>query len=241
MKPVALITGANKGIGLEIARKLGKLRYRVIVGARSIERGTWAVEVLKNEGIDAYCVELDVTNSRSIEKLPNFIRSEFGQLDVLVNNAAILLDYDGPPPSATDMQILRQTFETNFFGVFAVTQSLLPLLRESSAGRIVNLSSSVGSLTSILDTSSPLSQVVSPAYQASKTAVNALTVLFAKELADTNIKVNSACPGPVKTAQNPKRGVLSVEEGADTPVWLATLPPDGPSGDFFNSRKPVPW
>ncbi len=241
MKPVALITGANKGIGFEIARQLGKLGCRVIVGARSVERGASAVETLKNEGIEGYCVELDVTNSASIAKLPNFIRSKFGQLDVLVNNAAILLDYDGPPPSATDMQILRQSFETNFFGVFAVTQTLLPLLRESSAGRIVNLSSSVGSLTSILDTSSPLSQVVSPAYQASKTAVNAMTVLFAKELADTNIKVNSACPGPVKTDQNPKRGVLSVEEGADTPVWLATLPPDGPSGDFFNSRKPVPW
>ncbi len=106
MKPVALITGANKGIGFEIARQLGKLGYRVIVGARSVERGASAVETLKNEGIDAYCVELDVTNSASIAKLPNFIRSEFGQLDVLVNNAAILLDYDGPPPSATDMQIL---------------------------------------------------------------------------------------------------------------------------------------
>lgn len=241
MKPVALITGANKGIGLEIARQLGKLGYQVIVGARSIERGTSAVEVLKNEGVDAYTVELDVTDSKSIAKLPNFIRSWFGRLDVLVNNAAILLDYDGPPPSATEMQVLRQTFETNFFGVFAVTQSVLPFLRESPSGRIVNMSSSVGSLTSILDTSSPLSEVVSPAYQSSKTAANALTVLLAKELAGTNIKVNSACPGPVKTDQNPARGVLSVEEGADTPVWLATLPPDGPTGGFFNSRKPVPW
>lgn len=241
MKPVALITGANKGIGLEIARKLGKLGYRVIVSARNIERGASAVKTLQAEGIEAYAIELDVTDAASIAKLPDFIRSEFGQLDVLINNAAILLDYDGPPPSATDLHVLRDTFETNFFGVFAVTQTVLPFLRQSPAGRIVNLSSSVASLTSILDPSSPLSEVVSPAYQASKTAVNALTVLLAKELAHTNIKVNSACPGPVKTDQNPKRGFLSAEEGADTPVWLATLPTDGPNGGFFNSRKPVPW
>ncbi|MBD2068232.1 SDR family oxidoreductase [Leptolyngbya sp. FACHB-671] len=241
MKPVALITGANKGIGLEIAHQLGKRGYRVILGARSTERGGAAAKVLQAEGIEAESIELDVTKAESIAKLPDFIRSKFGQLDVLINNAAILLDNDGPPPSATDPQVLRDTFETNFFGVFTVTQTVLPFLCQSPAGRIVNLSSSVASSTSILDPVSPLSEVISPAYQASKTAVNALTVLLAKEPAHTTIKVNSACPGPVKTDQNPKRGLLSLEEGADTPVWLATLPADGPNGGFFNSRKPVPW
>jgi NAD(P)-dependent dehydrogenase (short-subunit alcohol dehydrogenase family) len=241
MKPVALITGANKGIGFEIAHQLGMLKYRVIIGARNAERGVLAAKTLRNEGIEAYSFELDVTDSGSIAALPGFIRSNTGQLDVLVTNAAILIDYDGPPLSQTDMQVLRQTFETNFFGVLAVTQAVFPFLQESPAGRIVNLSSSVGSLASILDTTSPLSRVVSPAYQASKTAVNALTVLLAKELAATNIKVNSACPGAVKTDQNSTRGVLSVGEGADTPVWLATLLSEGPNGSFFNSRKPVPW
>jgi NAD(P)-dependent dehydrogenase (short-subunit alcohol dehydrogenase family) len=237
---IALVTGANRGLGFEISRQLGLKGITVIAGTRQGADGVNTVDRLKNEGIDAHSVILDVTAPSTVEALPRLLNVQFGRLDILVNNAGVLIDA-GIPPSELDDEILRATFATNVFGVFVVTRALLPLIRKSSFGRIVNMSSSLGSLASIGDPNSPYYQVVCPAYQASKAALNALTVVFAKELKDTAIKVNSACPGWVRTGLGTERAPLSVEEGADTPVWLATLPADGPTGGFFNSRKPAPW
>jgi NAD(P)-dependent dehydrogenase (short-subunit alcohol dehydrogenase family) len=237
---IALVTGANRGLGFEISRQLGRKGMIVVAGAREGADASSTAERLKSEGIDAHSVILDVTAPSTVDVLPTLLEVQFGGLDVLVNNAGVLLDA-GAKPSELDAEVLRATFEINVFGAFAVTQALLPLIRQSSFGRIVNMSSSLGSLAGIGDPASPFYQVACPAYQASKVALNALTVLFAKELKDTSVKVNSACPGWVRTAIGTDRAPLSVEEGADTPVWLATLPDDGPTGGFFNSRKPAPW
>jgi NAD(P)-dependent dehydrogenase (short-subunit alcohol dehydrogenase family) len=237
---IAVVTGANRGLGFEISRQLGLKGITIIAGTRQGATGASAVERLKDEGIDAYSVILDVTEPSTVETLPRLLNVQFGRIDILVNNAGVLID-GGVPPSKLDEGILRATFETNVFGAFVVTRALLPLIRKSSFGRIVNMSSSLGSLASIGDPNSPYYQVVCPAYQVSKAALNALTVVFAKELKDTTVKVNSACPGWVRTGLGTERAPLSVEEGADTPVWLATLPADGPTGGFFNSRRPTPW
>lgn len=237
---IALVTGANRGLGLEIARQLGARGATVVVTARSGAAGRETGDQLSGGGIDAHHVILDVTDAGTVGGLSRELEVRYGRLDVLVNNAGIQLDA-GVQPSQVGLATLRQTFETNVLGAYAVTQALLPLLRKSPAGRIVNMSSSLGSMTLIGDPGSPYDPVVCPAYQASKAALNAVTVLFAKELRGTNVKVNAACPGWVRTAMGTERALLSVEEGADTPVWLATLPDDGPSGGFFNSRQPVSW
>jgi NAD(P)-dependent dehydrogenase (short-subunit alcohol dehydrogenase family) len=239
-KKVALVTGANKGIGFEIVRQLARQGLTVILGARDKERGEKAAGQLRDEGLDVQFVRLDVSDPASIAALPGFFTERFGRLDVLVNNAGILID-QGIPPSQLDEAKLRQTFDTNFFGAFAVTKALLPLIKASDAGRIVNLSSTLGSLTVSSDPTSGFDGFLMLAYQSSKTALNMLTVAFAKELRGTNVKINSACPGWVRTDMGSSAAPLSVEEGADTPVWLATLAADGPTGGFFNSRKPVPW
>ena len=250
---IALVTGANRGIGLEIARQLGRQGITVIIGARDEKRGAEAAARLRDEKIDARAAQLDVTDAASIRALAELVDKNFGRLDSLVNYAGATFDWTPVPtqPSQVDLDLGRKTFELNVFGPLAVTQALLPLLRRSPAGRIVNVSSTLGSLAAIGDPESPLAGMVIPMYQASKAALNALSVLLAKELRDTSIKVNSACPGWVDTeagvpdwlraAMNGNGGALPVEQGADTPVWLATLPDDGPSGGFFNSRKPVPW
>ncbi len=239
-KITALVTGANKGLGLEICRQLGRHGASVFVAARDKKRGLAAAERLKTEGIDAHPMILDVTHEPSISRAAKWIDQEVGRLDILVNNAAIIADQhltaENTPPD-----ILHGVFETNFFGVIAVTQAMLPLLRKSPAGRIVNMSSSLGSLTLASDSASPMAQMKYLAYDASKTALNSFTVHLAWELRDTPIKVNSACPGWVKTDMGGPDAPGTVEQGADTPVWLATLPPDGPTGGFFNSRQPIPW
>lgn len=237
---VALVTGANKGLGFEISRQLAKQGVTVAMGARSEDKGAAAVEQLRQEGLEVYPIKLDVTNAADIEALPGFLQAQFGRLDILINNAGVLMDW-GIQPSELDIDILRQTFETNFFGPFAVTQSVLPLMRQSDTGRIVNISSHLGSLTDTLDPNSPYYSFCSMAYQASKTALNALTVQFAKELMETSIKVNAASPGWVQTDLGSAEADLTPEEGADTPVWLATLPTDGPTGGFFMERKTYPW
>lgn len=237
---IAVVTGANRGLGFEISRQLGLKGITIIAGTRQGADGARTVERLKDEGINAHSIILDVTEPSTVEALPRLLNVQFGHIDILINNAGVLID-SGVPLSDLDEGVLRATFETNVFGAFVVTRALLPLIRKSSFGRIVNMSSSLGSLASIGDPNSPFYQVVSPAYQMSKAALNALTVVFAKELKDTNIKVNSACPGWVRTELGTQRAPLSVGEGADTPVWLATLPDDGPTGGFFNSRRPVPW
>ena len=238
-KRVALVTGANKGIGLEIARRLGQAQVAVIVGARDRERGQAAADLLRSEGIDASFLQLDVTDAASMERAAGAIAANHGRLDILVNNAGINDHADGPPGSAS-VDAARRLFETNFFGPLRVTQALLPLLRQAPAGRIVNMSSSLGSMTVNGDTASPYYGVRLIGYNASKAALNMLTVQLAEELRDTRILVNAACPGYVATDLNGHSGYLTPAEGATTPVRLALLD-DGTTGAFMSSAGMVPW
>ena len=238
---VALITGANKGIGYEIARQLGSRGASVLVGSRDIGRGEEAANKLRLSQIDAQTIQLDVSDQKTIDSAAKQIESEFGKLDILVNNAGILSDGDRLPPSQVDIETLRHTYETNVFGVFAVTKALLPLLKKSKAGRIVNLSSSLGSLTQNSDPNYEFADFKLLAYNSSKTAVNAITVLLAAELKDTPIKINAADPGFTATDINQYQGYRTVEQGAIAAVRLATLPNDGSSGGFFDENGVVPW
>ncbi|MEH2245971.1 SDR family oxidoreductase [Nostoc sp.] len=238
---VALITGANKGIGYEIARQLGSRGATVLVGARDIGRGEQAANKLRSNQIDARSIQLDVIDQKTIDSTAEKIESEFGKLDILVNNAGILSDGDRLPPSQVDIETLRHTYETNVFGVFAVTKTLLPLLKKSKAGRIVNLSSGLGSLTLNSDPNSEFADSRYLAYNSSKTAVNAITVLLAADLKDTAIKVNAANPGYTATDINQYQGHRTVEQGAIAAVRLATLPDNGSSGGFFDENGVVPW
>ena len=240
-KKIALVTGANKGIGFEIARQLGRQGVTVLLGARDEKRGTEAAGKLRAEGLDVQTIQLDLTNPDSIAAAAKKIAAEFGRLDILVNNAGVALESLVTQPSEIDLQSLRATFEANVLGTWNVTQAMLPLIKKSPSGRIVNLSSTMGSLTEIGDRTSHYDGAIAPGYRASKTAVNALTALFAKELRDTKIKVNSACPGWVATDMGSAAAPLTVEQGADTPVWLALLPDDGPSGGFFRERQAIAW
>ena len=238
-KKIALITGANKGIGKEIARQLGAQGMTVLIGARDLGRGEEAATELKAGGADAHPVRLDVTDAASIETAARQIESEYGRLDILVNNAGIALD--GGPASALDVDTLRRTYETNVFGVFSVTKAFLPLLRKSEAGRIVNHSSGLGSLTQNSDPDWGFAGVKPLAYNSSKAALNMLTVIFAAELKDTPIKVNAADPGYTATDLNQNSGPRTVEQGATAAVRLATLPADGPTGGYFDEDGVVPW
>jgi NAD(P)-dependent dehydrogenase (short-subunit alcohol dehydrogenase family) len=236
---VAVVTGANKGIGFEIARQLAQKGLRVYLGSRDEARGRDAAEKLRAEGLDVAPLRLDVTNERSVADVVSQVEREAGRLDVLVNNAAIAID--DAPASKLSIDVLRRTYETNVFGVVRATQAFLPLLRKSDAGRIVNLTSGLGSLAQSSDPSWEFAGAKYLAYNSSKTAVNAITVQFAWELRDTPIKVNAADPGYVATDMNRHQGVRSVEQGAATPVRLALLPADGPTGGYFNDDGRVPW
>jgi NAD(P)-dependent dehydrogenase (short-subunit alcohol dehydrogenase family) len=236
---VAVVTGANKGIGLEIARQLARKGIRVYLGSRDEARGREAAEKLRAEGLEVSPLRLDVTNERSVADVVQQVEREAGRLDILVNNAGIAID-DGPP-SRVSVDVIRRTYETNVFGLVRVTQAFLPLLRRSDAGRIVNLSSGLGSLTQNSDPRWPYAGVKFLAYNSSKTAVNAVTIQFAWELRDTPIKVNAADPGYVATDLNRHQGVRSVEQGAATPMRLALLPADGPTGGYFNDDGVIPW
>ena len=236
---VAVVTGANKGIGLEIARHLAREGITVFLGARDEERGRAAAEKLRAEGLDALPLRIDVTDDASVAAAASSVERTAGRLDILVNNAGIAID--DARPSRVAIDTLRRTYETNVFGVVRTTQAMLPLLRRSDAGRIVNLSSGLGSLTQNSDPNWEYASVKFLAYNSSKTAVNAITVQFAHELRNTSIKVNAADPGYVATDMNQHPGVRSVEQGAATPVRHALLPPDGPTGGYFNDDGPVPW
>jgi NAD(P)-dependent dehydrogenase (short-subunit alcohol dehydrogenase family) len=242
-KRVALITGANKGIGYEIARQLGKDHgMTVLVGARDAARGREAVQKLTALGLDARAVELDVTDPKNVEAAARQIERDFGgRLDVLVNNAGVSLEYC--PPSQTDLQKFKATHETNSFGPLVVTKAMLPLLKRSAAGRIVNVSSGLGSLAQNSDPTWEYAKVKVLAYNSSKAALNMQTVLFAAELAaeGSPIKVNSADPGYTATDLNNHSGPRTVEQGARAAVRLATLPADGPTGGFFDEDGAVPW
>jgi NAD(P)-dependent dehydrogenase (short-subunit alcohol dehydrogenase family) len=236
---IALVTGANKGIGYEIAAGLGALGWSVGVGARDDQRREAAVEKLRAAGADAFGVALDVTDDASVAAAAGLIEDRAGRLDVLVNNAGIT---GGMPqlPSVVDPATVRAAVETNVIGVIRVTNAMLPLLRRSASPRIVNMSSSVGSLT--LQTTPGVDVgPISAAYAASKTFLNAVTVQYVKELRDTGILINAACPGYVATDLNGFRGVRTPEQGAAIAIRLATLPDDGPTGGFFDDAGVVPW
>ncbi len=236
---IALITGANKGIGKEIARQLGASGITVLIGARDAERGEQAASELRADGANAFAILIDITDEASIDAAASKIEADYGRLDILVNNAGIALDTT--PPSQTTLETLRRTYDTNVFGLFAVTRALLPLLRKSPSGRIVNLSSGLGSLTQNSDPSWAFAGVKPLAYNSSKAAVNMITVVLASELADTPIKVNAADPGYVATDLNQHSGPRTVAQGATEAVRLATLPPDGPTGGYFDEDGPVAW
>ena len=240
-KPLALITGANKGIGYEIARQLGKDHgMTVLIGARDETRGRDAAGKLAADGIDARPLRLDVTDPASVEAAARHIERDFGgKLDVLVNNAGVALERC--PASETDLSKFKATYDTNVFGPFVVTKAMLPLLKKSSAGRVVNVSSGLGSLTQNSDPNWEYAKVKPLAYNSSKAALNMQTVLFADELKDTPIKVNAADPGYTATDLNGHQGHRTVDEGARAAVRLATLPEDGPTGGYFDEAGPVPW
>ncbi len=239
-KRIALVTGANKGIGFETARQLARRGDTVLLGARNEARGREAAAKLKAEGFNAHFVHLDVEDAETHQTAAQFVEEKFGKLDVLVNNAGIALDANSKA-SNVSQDLLRKTFDTNFFGVIAVTQVLLPLLKKSAAGRIVNVSSGLGSLTQHGDPAWEFYEVKPLAYNSSKTALNAFTVMLAHELKDTNIKVNSADPGFTATDLNRQSGYRTVEQGASVIVELATLPDDGATGGYFDDNGIVPW
>jgi NAD(P)-dependent dehydrogenase (short-subunit alcohol dehydrogenase family) len=238
---VALITGANKGIGYEIARQLGQQDITVLVGSRDSERGEEAVARLREQQSDAHMILIDVTDRSSVQHAASEIEERFGRLDILVNNAGISRDQRRLRPSEYPLDALRETFETNVFAVVAVTNALLPLLLRAPAARIVNQSSAMGSLTLAADSSSPYAGLNLLGYNSSKAALNAVTIEYAKELRDTPVKVNAADPGYCATDLNGHHGYRSPEQGAVAAVHLATLAYDGPSGGFFNDGGPVPW
>jgi NAD(P)-dependent dehydrogenase (short-subunit alcohol dehydrogenase family) len=239
---IALITGANRGIGFEIARQLGAQGVTILAGIRDQARGEAAAQQLRVWGIDAIALHLDVTNQATIDAAAAWIDQTYGTLDILVNNAGISTGEGSTPPSELALEAVRETFATNVFGVFAVTKAMLPLLRRAEAGRIVNLSSEMGSLGITSDPTSFAAHLPPTlAYNASKTALNALTVFFAKELRNTPIKVNSVSPGYVATDLNGHSGFLTSEQGAKVPVDFATLPVDGPTGGFFGAQGVIAW
>ena len=249
-KPVALVTGANQGIGLQIAKELVAHGFTVLVGSRNIERGEAAA---KEIGPDAFAIQLDVTDRASIAAAAERIRKELGRLDVLINNAAISNTRRRPDetieeyakstrPSNVSLDEVRAVWETNVFGVLAVYQAMLPLLREAPAARIVNLSSGVGSLTMNSDPAYSYRGLFGPVYPASKTALNAMTLAMAIELEQLGIKVNAVSPGFTKTNLNGYAGTETVEEGAAEAVRVALLPPDGPTGTFSHAKLgSLPW
>jgi NAD(P)-dependent dehydrogenase (short-subunit alcohol dehydrogenase family) len=242
-KKVALITGANKGIGFETARQLGKLGITVLVGARDAAKGEEAVSKLKTEGIDAKAVTLEVTSAKDRDAVAKLIEQDYGKLDILINNAGISGEggFGENTTSRTGQPELQRVFDTNFFSVVALTQALLPLIRKSSEGRIVNLSSILGSLTLHATPGSPIENFKAFSYDASKSALNAFTIHLAHELKDTKIKVNSAHPGWVKTDMGTDAAPMEIPEGAKTSVQLATLADGGPSGGYFHLGETLPW
>jgi NAD(P)-dependent dehydrogenase (short-subunit alcohol dehydrogenase family) len=233
---IALITGANKGIGFEVARQLATRGCTILLGSRDPQRGAEAAAKIPGSTV----IALDLEHPETVSAAAHEIERIHGHLDVLVNNAGIV-DYTDGLPGVASLEAVRRTFETNFFGALMVTQAMLPLLRKSPAARIVNVSSSLGSLTLQSDPANPFAAFMSTGYAGSKAALNMLTINLAAELRDTPAKVNSACPGYVATDINRHSGPRTVKQGAAIIVHLATLDADGPSGGFFDDNGSIAW
>jgi NAD(P)-dependent dehydrogenase (short-subunit alcohol dehydrogenase family) len=241
-KKVALITGANRGIGLETAKQLGEKGITVVVGARKLADAEATAASLKASGIDAYPVKLDVTNPKDRAAAAKYVADTFGKLDILINNAGVSSSSGFKNVTIeTPDEELQSIFQTNVFSVVALTRELLPLLKKSPAGRIVNLSSILGSLTLHADPTSPIADFKTFAYDASKSALNAFTIHLAHELKGTNIKVNSAHPGWVKTDMGTDAAPMEIPDGAKTSVELALLAAEGPNGRFIHMGQELPW
>jgi NAD(P)-dependent dehydrogenase (short-subunit alcohol dehydrogenase family) len=240
---IAFITGGNKGIGLETARQLGKQGIKVVIGSRDPKNGAAAVEKLKADGVNADSITFDVTNSADYQAAYDYFNKRYGKLDILINNAGISLDdfMGGNKTSSTAADSLRKTFDTNFFAVVELTNTLLPLIRKAPAGRIVNLSSILGSNTLHATPGSPIYEAKAFGYDASKAALNSFTIHLAHELKDTKIKVNSAHPGWVKTDMGTDAAPMEIPDGAKTSVRLATLSDDGPTGGYYHMNDALPW
>ncbi len=229
---VALVTGANRGIGLEICRQLANQEIRVILTARDESNGKAASAKLVKEGLEVVFRQLDVSDASSIKNIVGFVNKELGRLDILVNNAGIYIDQDKLARNVA-LHIVRETLEINLLGPLSLCQAFVPLMKKQNYGRIVNLSSGMGAFSQIGGGSA--------SYRISKTALNSMTAILANELTGSNILVNTMNPGWVRTDMGGAHATRSVEQGADTAIWLATLPDNGPSGKFFSDRKEIPW
>jgi NAD(P)-dependent dehydrogenase (short-subunit alcohol dehydrogenase family) len=244
---IALVTGGARGVGQEISRQLAALGAQVIITARDKAKADMVANILRNQGLQATGLQLDVTSDQDRDAVFSAISEKYGLLDILINNAGVWLDSANAatpperPPSETSETVVRSTFESNFFAPILLTQLLLPLLRRSSAARIVNVSSIRGSLTHLSDAASPVYPIKALAYDTSKAALNAFTILLAEELRGTSIKVNAIHPGWVRTDMGSEQADLSVEEGAATAIRYATLDQNGPTGGFFYQAERLPW
>jgi NAD(P)-dependent dehydrogenase (short-subunit alcohol dehydrogenase family) len=228
----ALVTGANRGIGLETCRQLARLGYRVILTSREEAKGLKAVEALSTEGGEILYHQLDVTDQESILGMRDFVVNRFGAVDVLINNAAILPDPFGRILKV-DVGRFRAALETNTLGPLMLCQIFIPMMRAQNYGRVVNVSSGAGQIRNMVNDM--------PAYRLSKIALNGMTLMLAKSVKGYNVLVNAACPGWVRSEMGGPRAERSLEHGADGIVWLATLPDGGPNGGFFRDRQPIPW
>jgi len=240
-RKIALVTGATRGIGLETVRQLAQRDVHVLLAGRDPAKAAEAAQALRGEGLTVEPVALDVTAADGIAAAVRQVEAQYGRLDILVNNAGILLDDPAKKPSEQTLETWRATFDTNLFAVVAVTQAFLPLLKKSDGARIVNVSSILGSLTLHSDPASGIYDFKVPAYNASKSALNAWTVHLAYELRDTPVKVNAIHPGYVKTGMNAGNGELDIPEGARTSVELALIGADGPTGGYFHLGQRLPW
>tara|TARA_A100001035_G_scaffold264376_1_gene245635 strand:+ start:190 stop:921 length:732 start_codon:yes stop_codon:yes gene_type:complete len=243
MEKVAFITGANRGIGFETSKRLAETGVKVILGSRDLNKGKDAVKKLSNLGIEADLVQFDAFDLNAPQKVFDYVSDKYGKLDILINNAGVLLTGNLFVTNSSNVsdKDLKDTFQTNFFSVISLTQKLLPLIKKSNAGRIVNVSTILSSLTLHSAKDSPISPAKELAYNASKTALNAFTIHLALELKDTNIKVNSGHPGWVKTELGGPNAPVEVEESYKTSLRLATLDDDGPSGGLFHDDETIPW
>ena len=243
MKKVAFITGANRGIGFETSKQLAKKNTKVILGSRDLDKGKKAIEKLATEGINADLIQYDAFDLNAPQKVYDYISKEYKKLDILINNAGVLLTgnlFVTNSSSVGDKDI-KDTFQTNLFSVISLTQKLLPLIKKSDAGRIVNVSTILSSLTLHSAKDSPISPAKEFAYNASKTALNAFTIHLANELKDTNIKVNSGHPGWVKTELGGPNAPIEVKDSFETSLRLATLDENGPTGGLFHKDETIPW